>query len=231
VADAPIEKQLVAELEKNGAYFMDEAQSKAIGKILHKPDGLPNPKAVGKSPQVLAQMAGITVPAAARVLIGRTKGVGPDYPLSREKLTSVLAFYVEDGWRAGCERCIEQLKFGGDGHTLVIHARDENVILQFGLEKPAFRILVNTLATLGAIGYTTNLDPSMTLATGGIGGGVFSENITLRHVLNVKRVAWGVREWTGVEPGSVQSAAPGGYTDAQLEEIVRRAVAEIRGRG
>jgi acetaldehyde dehydrogenase (acetylating) len=230
VADAAIERQLVAELEKNGAYFMDESQIAAMSKILHKPDGLPNPKAVGKSPQVLAQMAGISVPASARVLIARLKGVGPAFPLSREKLTSVLAFYVEDGWRAGCERCIEQLKFGGDGHTLVIHCRDENVIMQFGLEKPAFRILVNTLATLGAIGYTTNLDPSMTLATGGIGGGVFSDNITVRHVMNVKRVAYGVREWTGLEESHSPSADEGAdYTNAQLEEIVRRVVAEVRG--
>src|SRR5713226_2211102 len=101
---------------------------------------------------------------------------------ARQPSSTVLAFYVEDGWRAGCERCIQQLKFGGDGHTLVIHCRDENVIMQFGLEKPAFRILVNTLATLGSIGYTTELNPAMTLATGGIGGGVFSDNITVRHL-------------------------------------------------
>ncbi|MGB8648436.1 MAG: acetaldehyde dehydrogenase (acetylating) [Anaerolineae bacterium] len=230
IVDAPIEKQVLAELDKNGAYFMDDAQIAAMSKIIHRPDGLPNPKAVGKSPQVLAQMAGITVPANARVLIARLKGVGPEYPLSREKLTSVLAYYVEDGWRAGCERCIEQLKFGGDGHTLAIHCRDENVIMQFGLEKPAFRIVVNTLATLGAIGYTTNLDPSMTLATGGIGGGVYGDNITVRHVMNIKRIAWGVREWTGVE---ASQAAPSGYgtgsiSETQLEEIVRRVMAELR---
>jgi acetaldehyde dehydrogenase (acetylating) len=234
VADAPIEKQLVAELEKNGAYFMDAAQIAAMSKIIHQPDGLPNPKAVGKSPQVLAQMAGISVPSNARVLVARLKGVGPEWPLSREKLTSVLAFYVEDGWRAGCERCIEQLKFGGDGHTLVIHCRDENVIMQFGLEKPAFRILVNTLATLGSIGYTTNLDPAMTLATGGIGGGVFSDNITVRHLMNVKRVAWEVREWAGLEASQAQTAiatTPGaGLDSAQLEEIVRRVMLELRGR-
>ncbi len=231
VVDAPVEKQVLAELEKNGAYFMDETQIAAMSKIISKPDGLPNPKAVGKSPQVLAQMAGINVPANARVLMARLKGVGPEYPLSREKLTSVLAYYVEDGWRAGCARCIEQLKFGGDGHTLSIHARDENVIMQFGLEKPAFRIVVNTLATLGAIGYTTNLDPSMTLATGGIGGGVYGDNITVRHVMNVKRIAWGVREWTGVEAGQPAPAAisSNGLNESQLEEIVRRVMAELRG--
>lgn len=230
VADAPIEKQLVTEMEKLDAFFMDDSQSIAMSKIIHRADGLPNPKAVGKSPQVLAQMAGISVPANARVLMARLKGVGPEYPLSREKLTSVLGFYVADGWEKGCERCIELLKFGGDGHTLSIHCRDENIIMRFGLEKPAFRIVVNTMATLGAVGYTTNLDPSMTLATGGIGGGVFSENITVRHVLNIKRVAWGVREWSptlGKEGTALGTR--GSVNDAQIEEIVRRVLADLKG--
>lgn len=229
VADAPIEKQLASEMEKLGAFFMDEAQIVSMSKIIHRPDGLPNPKAVGKSPQVLAQMAGINVPQSARVLIARLKGVGPEYPLSREKLTSVLAFYVADGWEKGCERCIELLKFGGDGHTLSIHCRDDNIIMRFGLEKPAFRIVVNTMATLGAVGYTTNLDPSMTLATGGIGGGVFSENITVRHVLNIKRVAWGVREWVpSSNNGGVAAGGSQGPNDMQIEEIVRRVMADLK---
>lgn len=232
VADAPIEKQLAIEMEKRGACFMDEAQTAAMSKIIHRADGLPNPKAVGKSPQALAQMAGITVPSAARVLVARLKGVGPEYPLSREKLTSVLGWYVADGWERGCERCIELLKFGGDGHTLSIHCRDENIIMAFGLEKPAFRILVNTMATMGAVGYTTNLDPSMTLATGGIGGGVYSDNITVKHVLNIKRLAWGVREWKPEPsvPGMESSGAgaAGSPSDAQIEEIVNRVLAELR---
>lgn len=231
VADAPIAAQLQAEMEKRGAYFMDDAQIAAIGKIIHQPNGLPNPKAVGKSPQALAQMAGITVPSNARVLMARLKGVGPEYPLSREKLTSVLGWYVADGWEKGCERSIELLKFGGDGHTLSIHCRDENVIMEFGLEKPAFRIVVNTMATLGAVGFTTNLDPSMTLATGGIGGGVFSENISVKHVLNIKRVAYGVRDWnpdTASSNGNVSNVNASTVNDAQIEEIVRRVLAELK---
>ncbi|OQY83296.1 MAG: hypothetical protein B6D41_17180 [Chloroflexi bacterium UTCFX4] len=226
VADAPIAAQLQSEMEKHGAYFMDDAQIAAMSKIIHQANGLPNPKAVGKSPQALAQMAGISVPSNARVLMARLKGVGPEYPLSREKLTSVLGWYVADGWEKGCERCIELLKFGGDGHTLSIHCRDENVIMAFGLEKPAFRIVVNTMATLGAVGFTTNLEPSMTLATGGIGGGVFSENISVKHVLNIKRIAYGVRDWNpDVSASSGNSASA---SDAQIEEIVKRVLAELK---
>lgn len=236
VADKPIAAQLAAEMERNGAYFVNASQADALGKLLFSPEGRINPKAVGKTPQVLAQMCGIQVPATARILVARLSAVGKEHPLSREKLTTVLGFYEEDGWRAGCERCIEILKFGGDGHTLVIHARDEAVIMAFGLEKPAFRIVVNSLGTLGAIGFTTALDPAMTLATGGIGGGISSDNITVRHLLNIKRVAYEIRAW---EPGGRYKPEPAvaatpfttpsrRMSDAEIEAIVRRVMKELR---
>lgn len=190
VADKPVAAQLRAEMEQQGAYWVNAEQRAALERTLFFPDGSINPRSVGKTPQQLARLAGITVPGWARVLVADLDGVGPDYPLSREKLTTVLGFFVEDGWRAGCERCIQLLKFGGDGHSLVIHARDEEVILAFGLEKPAFRIIVNSWGTWGAIGASTGVMPSMTLAPGGLGGAVSSDNITVHHLLNIKRVAY-----------------------------------------
>jgi acetaldehyde dehydrogenase (acetylating) len=124
------------------------------------------------------------------VLVARLQSVGKQEALSAEKLTTVMGWYEVDDWHAGCERCIELLKYGGDGHTLVIHARNEEVILAFGVEKPAFRIVVNTWGTLGAIGATTGVMPSMTLAPGGIGGAVVSDNISVHNLLNVKRLAY-----------------------------------------
>jgi len=232
VADKPIAARLASEMEKNGAYFVDKAQADALGKVLFFPDGTINPKSVGKNPQRLAEMAGIQVPSQARILVARLDGVGAAYPLSREKLTTVMGWYEEEGWRAGCERCIEILKFGGDGHTLVIHAQDEQVILAFGLEKPAFRIVVNTLATLGSVGATTGLMPSMTLATGGIGGSVSSDNITVHHVLNVKRLAYELKSAPAAvasPPVATPALAPAGkpLSDQEIEAIVRRVMNQI----
>jgi acetaldehyde dehydrogenase (acetylating) len=99
-------------------------------------------------------------------------------------------------WREGCERCIQILRYGGMGHTMSIHSRDEHVILQFGLKKPAFRIVVNTPTTHGSIGLTTGLDPAMTLGCGGYGGNITSDNITPRHLLNIKRLAYELRPAT-----------------------------------
>ena len=102
----------------------------------------------------------------------------------------MLSFYVVNDWREGCERCKQILRYGGMGHTMSIHSRNDDVILQFGLKKPAFRIVVNTPTTLGSIGLTTGLDPSMTLGCGGYGGNITSDNISPRHLLNIKRLAY-----------------------------------------
>jgi acetaldehyde dehydrogenase (acetylating) len=135
----------------------------------------------------------LTVPPDTRVLIAPLTGVGRDYPLSIEKLAPVLSWYVVADWREGCERCIQILRYGGMGHTMSIHSKNEDVILQFGLKKPAFRICVNTPTTHGSIGLTTGLDPAMTLGCGGWGGNITSDNIGPRHLLNVKRLAYEIR--------------------------------------
>jgi acetaldehyde dehydrogenase (acetylating) len=239
VADKPIAEQLRAEMKKNGAYWLPEQDIPAIEKLLFLPNGMMNAKAVGKTPQQLAKMAGISVPKSARILVADLKGVGKEYPLSGEKLTTVLGFYVEDGWHAGCERCISLLKYGGDGHSQVIHARDEEVILAFGIEKPAFRIIVNTWGTLGAIGASTGVAPSMTLAPGGLGGSVVSDNITVKHLMNVKRLAYEIHtpptEATmfapDVEGAGALPPSPGyGEKSEAMDEIVKRILAELQSR-
>ncbi len=231
VADRPIAEDLRAHMRRLGAHWVTAAEQAGLERVLFTPSGAMDPAAVGKTPQQLAALAGISVPASARVLVADLTRVGRDEPMSGEKLTTVLGFYVEDGWRAGCERCIELLRFGGDGHSLVIHATDEDVILAFGIEKPAFRILVNTWGTLGAIGATTGVMPSMTLAPGGVGGSVVSDNITVTHLLNVKRVAYPVRE----PPAAAYEPAPGvvagsvAAPDEQVDRIVARVLSQLGG--
>jgi acetaldehyde dehydrogenase (acetylating) len=158
----------------------------------------------------IAEKAGFTVPAGTRCLIAPLTGVGRDYPLSIEKLCPVLSYYVVKDWREGCERCKEILRYGGMGHTMSIHSRNDAVILEFGLHKPAFRICVNTPTTHGSIGLTTGLDPAMTLGCGGFGGNITSDNITPRHLLNIKRVAYELRPAVpsaGADPERVGTAA------------------------
>ncbi len=190
IADRPIAARLAELMQTNGAYFVDEVQASALRKTLFAPDGSINPQTVGKSPQVLAGLAGFRVPETARILVAKLSRIGKDEPLSREKLTTVLGWYEVEGWEAGCERSIELILFGGRGHTQIIHANDEKIIMAFGLEKPVFRILVNTMGTLGAIGATTGVMPSLTLGAGGIGGSITGDNVTVYHMFNIKRLAY-----------------------------------------
>ena len=133
---------------------------------------------------------GIAVPADTKVLLAQLEGVGRDFPLSIEKLCPVLSYYVVRDWQDGCQRCMEILRYGGMGHTMSIHSQNEQVILEFGLKKPAYRVIVNSPTTHGSIGLTTGLDPAMTLGCGGYGGNITSDNISPRHLLNVKRLAY-----------------------------------------
>jgi acetaldehyde dehydrogenase (acetylating) len=190
VCDAPLVDEVKRQFAANGGYFLTAPEIDLLGKALVTAQRLPNPAFVGKPAGYIAQQVGIKAPPGTRVLIAELAGVGRDYPLSIEKLCPVLSFYVVADWKEGCERCKQILRYGGMGHTMSIHSRNEEVILQFGLKKPAFRIVVNTPTTLGSIGLTTSLDPSMTLGCGGWGGNITSDNIGPQHLLNIKRLAY-----------------------------------------
>src|SRR5438045_3543680 len=158
VVDAPIADAVKREFQAQGGYFMNAAEMDALARMFVTPQRLPNPALVGKSAVFIAEKCGIAAPASTRVLLAPLEGVGRDYPLSIEKLCPVLSYYVVKDWREGCERCKQILRYGGMGHTMAIHSQNEQVILEFGLHKPAFRICVNTPATHGSVGLSTGLD-------------------------------------------------------------------------
>jgi acetaldehyde dehydrogenase (acetylating) len=192
VVDAAISEDVKREFQNQGGYFMNAAEMAAVAGKLVTPQRLPNPALVGKSAIQIAEQCGIRVPPDTKVLLAPLDGVGRDYPLSIEKLCPVLSYYVVKDWQEGCERCKQILRYGGMGHTMSIHSQNEQVILEFGLHKPAFRIVVNSPTTHGSVGLSTGLDPAMTLGCGGFGGNITSDNISPRHLLNIKRLAYEV---------------------------------------
>jgi acetaldehyde dehydrogenase (acetylating) len=200
VVDRAIDEEVRRAFAAYGGHFLSATQGEALATLLITPQRLPNPALVGKSATHIAEKLGIAVPPGTRALLVELAGVGRDFPLSIEKLCPVLSYYVVNDWREGCERCKQILRYGGMGHTMSIHSRNEAVILEFGLHKPAFRIVVNTPTSHGSIGLTTGLDPAMTLGCGGFGGNITSDNISPRHLLNIKRLAWGIREVGGPSP-------------------------------
>jgi acetaldehyde dehydrogenase (acetylating) len=206
VVDAPLVEEVKRQFVANGAHFLSQAEADAVARVLLSPQRLPNPALVGRPATFIAQQAGISVAPGTRVLIAELTGVGRDYPLSVEKLCPVLSFYVVADWREGCERCKEILRYGGMGHTMSIHSRNDEVILQFGLKKPAYRIVVNSPTTHGSIGLSTGLDPAMTLGCGGYGGNITSDNISPKHLLNIKRLAYEISP-VAVRPAATAPAA------------------------
>lgn len=184
---------VMSEFKKQGGYFMTPEETERVCKLLFKGGGhAMNAKFVGRSPQVIANAAGISIPEGTRVLIGPQNGVGDGNPLSFEKLTSVLGFYVVKDWREACELSMDLLQ-NGIGHTMSLHTEDRNMVLEFSA-KPASRILVNTGSSMGGVGASTGLAPSFTLGCGTWGGSSVSENVTPMHLVNIKRVAYGIKD-------------------------------------
>lgn len=186
------EAAVIQEFKKHGGYFMTKEETDKVCKLLFKNGHAMNAKFVGRSPQVIASAAGIEIPQGTKVLIGRQNGVGEGNPLSFEKLTTVLGFYtVKDCYQA-CDLSIELLQ-NGIGHTMSIHTENKDIVMKFA-KKPASRILVNTGGTQGGTGASTGLNPSFTLGCGTWGGSSVSENVTPEHLINIKRVAYGLKD-------------------------------------
>ena len=184
-------QQVVDELKRQGAYFMTREETEKVCRLLFKNGHAMNAKFVGRTPDVIAQAAGISIPMGTRVLIGEQDGVGEGYPLSYEKLTTVLAFYTVEDWKQACELSMQLLQ-NGIGHTMSLHTQNEDIVRKFAV-KPASRILVNTGGSMGGTGISTGLDVAFTLGCGTCGGSSVSENVSPLNLINVKKVAYGLK--------------------------------------
>lgn len=196
VVDQSIKQAFQEELTSQGAYMLSDSEKEQVARII-MPGGASgglNPRIVGKSPQCIAEMAGFQVSGQVRVLIAEEREVGKAYPFSIEKLCPLLALYTVSDEEEGCKLCKRLLVLGGLGHTLGIHAEDMQTIESFGLAKPASRIVVNAGTTFGGIGMSTGLAPSLTLGCGSFGSNITSDNIGPQHLMNKKRVAFGIKE-------------------------------------
>ena len=194
IVEKNMEQKVKSKAQEIGFYFMNEEEAGRLARLLFRPTGTLNPEIVGKSAEVLAKMAEISVPSGTKVLVAREQEAGPTRPYSMEKLCPVLAFFVMESEQAVLEKAIEVLTHEGSGHTFAIHAEDRDVIRRFGLEIPVSRFLVNTPAALGGIGATTGMFPALTLGCGAVGGSSSSNNISPLDLINIRRIAWDNRQ-------------------------------------
>jgi acetaldehyde dehydrogenase (acetylating) len=194
VLDEPIADAALTAFQANGVALLDRDQQTQLTGILFDERGVLRPANVGKSAVELARRAGFAVPDTAKVLGALLDGVGPEYPLSREILGPVLSFYRAANVDAARQRCAEVLAFGGDGHTLGIHATDAEAVARLAT-LPASRILVNTPTLFGGMGYSAATGASFMLGTGTWSGSITSDNVTPLHLINIKRIAHEIRPW------------------------------------
>jgi len=190
VCDAPVEAAVREQFKAQGGHFLSASDADAVAKVLLTPQRTLNAGIVGKSAAFIADLAGISIPDGTRCLLADCGGVGRDYPWSIEKLSPTLAFFVVDGLEEGANRCQEILRFGGMGHTAGLHSQDRAAAIRYGEQMPAARVVINSPTTHGAIGLSTDLNPSMTLGCGSWGGNVTSDNISPLHLMDIKRVAF-----------------------------------------
>ena len=214
ILDREIADEAIEFMKENTCYFLyDEELRKVEDVVINKEKGAVNPVIVGQSAYDIARMAGVEVPKDTKLLVAPIDGVGPNYPLSREKLSPVLALYIVDGYEEGIRRAEEMVAFGGMGHSAVIHSEDEKVIDLFSERIKAGRLIVNSPSTHGAIGdiYNTNM-PSLTLGCGSFGNNSTTSNVSAVNLINKKRVArrrvnmqwFRIPQRVYFEPGSTQ---------------------------
>jgi acetaldehyde dehydrogenase (acetylating) len=205
VVDAPIESQVREQFKKQGGHFLNTDEAEKVAKVLLTDQRTLNAKIVGKSAEYIANLAGISVPNGTRCLLADCGGVGRDFPWSIEKLSPTLAFFVVDGIEQGANRCEEILQFGGMGHTAGMHTSSREAAIRYGEQMPASRVIINSPTTHGAIGFSTDLSPSMTLGCGSWGGNVTSDNVSPIHLMDIKRVAF---ETKAVSSSKFQVSSP-----------------------
>lgn len=228
VLDGPIAAEVQAELKKQGGYFLSKEEANSLLGVLIKKSGDLNSESVGRSALELAEAAGLKVPTTTQLFVYQQDYVSQHNPFSQELFSPIVALFIEPNWQEACEKCIELLMEGGKSHTLVIHSKDEQVIREFAIKKPVARVLVNTPSTLGGMGATTNLFPSMTLGSTSLGIAQASDNISPKHLVRIRKVGYGIRRFEEcfADNGLINSESVG--DNSSIEAILRKIINEIK---
>ena len=214
ILEAPIYNKAVAFMKKHDCYFATKEEVKKLEPVIINPEKqMVNAAIVGKYPYEIATLAGITIPKETKILCCEIEGVGEKYPLSREKLSPVLAVVKAKDTEDGIKKAETMVELGGLGHSSVIHSTNDETIKRFSERLKTGRIIVNSPSTHGAIGdiYNSNM-PSLTLGCGSYGKNSTTSNVTASHLINKKRVAkrrvnmqwFKIPEKIYFEPGSVE---------------------------
>ena len=197
IADPEIARDMRQALKMAGAYFCTPAEADRLAKVIFTGRQAMNPERVGQAPEVLAELAGFSIPPRTKVLVSEESEIGWHRPLTAEKLNPVLCFMDARDSDHGIDLAHSIARFEGWGHSAVVHSNDPEVVARFA-GVPTGRVLVNVPAIHGGAGYATDLEPSFMLGTGTWSGSITSDNVTALHLINIKRVAYANRPWRDI---------------------------------
>lgn len=197
IADPEIARDMRQALKMAGAYFCTPAEADRLAKVIFTGCQAMNPERVGQAPEVLAELAGFSIPPRTKVLVSEESEIGWQRPLTAEKLNPVLCFMEARDSDHGIDLAQSIARFEGWGHSAVVHSNDPEVVAKFA-SVPTGRVLVNVPAIHGGAGYATDLEPSFMLGTGTWSGSITSDNVTALHLINIKRVAYANRPWRDI---------------------------------
>lgn len=214
IIDRDISEEVIQLLKEYNCHILNKDEMDKLEKLAINPKSCSmNAEIVGQAATKIAKMISIDIPQDTKILITPLEGIGPKYPLSREKLSPILSMYIVDSTEEGIKKCEEMIEFGGLGHSAVIHTSNEKVIEEFSKRVKVGRIIVNSPSSQGAIGdiYNTNM-PSLTLGCGTMGRNSTTQNVSAQNLINIKKVAkrrvnmlwFRVPERIYFEPGSLQ---------------------------
>ncbi len=233
ICEEDMKETIVTEMKKQGCYFLNENESKKLGEFILRANGTMNPEIVGRDVQTISKLAGLDIPQDRKVLVAMEDGVGRGHPYSNEKLAPILAFFTGKDYKEVCDISTVILRYEGAGHTFAMHTNNEDMVEYFSKRIPASRICVNTPSALGGVGATTGLLPSFTLGCGAIGGSATSDNVGPLNLINVKKVAYGIKELDEIKEGlptceNGMCEMPTTLNDISVEEIVRLIVERLQ---
>lgn len=191
IVDKEISNEFERIMKDNSCYFLNEEETQKISNfVINKEKMILNPDVVGQSAFWIAQKSGVNVPENTKILIAKLEGVGLEYPLSMEKLSPILAYYIANDTNEGFQIAENVLRMGGLGHSAVIHSINQDIIKEYGKVMKVGRVIANSPSSQGAIGdiYNTNI-PSLTLGCGSYGHNSTTSNVSSVNLINKKRIA------------------------------------------
>lgn len=198
VVDSDIDEKVRKAFKDQGGYFMNPDEAEKLSSVFYRKDGSPDPETIGKTAEQLAKTAGFEVPDGTKILLSEKRFVFREREYEKERLSPILTYYVEKDWEHACEKIVKIIVEEEQASTLFLHSNDRTAVEKLATGEAVQRVIVNTPAVFGNMGFTTSLVPAMTLGSGRYGCEMTGDNISPLRLVYIRKAAYGIRTFDDV---------------------------------